>query len=66
MGLTLPATRVMPYVAAGLVFTVGITLNLLTEQTDRFFAWTIATPLTAAFLGAAYWPSCILGFLCRL
>ena len=24
-------------------------------QTDEFFAWTIASPMTAVFLGAAYW-----------
>ncbi|HZQ09929.1 MAG TPA: hypothetical protein VFD70_25360 [Anaerolineae bacterium] len=60
---TLPAMRVMLIVAALLVFTVGIPLNLLPLQTDRFFAWTIATPLTAAFLGAAYWSSGVLEFL---
>ena len=27
---------------------------------DRFFSWTIATPLTAAFLGAAYWAAFVL------
>src|SRR5581483_2227675 len=55
--------RVMLVVAALLVVTVGIPLNLLPLQTDRFFAWTIATPLTAAFLGAAYWSSGVLEFL---
>jgi hypothetical protein len=30
----------------------GIQLFLLSEDTDRFFAWTINSPLTAAFLGA--------------
>lgn len=61
--MTLPAMRVMLVAAAILVFSVGITLNMLTEQTDRFFAWTIATPLTAAFLGAAYWSACVLELL---
>lgn len=60
---TTRALRIMFYIAAILVFTVGITLNLLTTQTDRFFAWTIATPMTAAFLGAAYWSSCVLELL---
>jgi hypothetical protein len=50
----------MLYTAGGLVFAVGITLYLLTEQTDRFFAWTIQSALTAAFLGASYWSACVL------
>ena len=32
----------------------GLDLFVLTERTDDFFAWTIASPLTAAFLGAGY------------
>lgn len=57
---TLPGMRVMLLVASGLVFTIGISLFVLTEQTDRYFAWTIASPLTAAFLGASYWASSVL------
>lgn len=53
----------MLLVASVLVFTVGIQLFVLTEQTDRYFAWTINPPLTAAFLGAAYWASFLLEFL---
>jgi hypothetical protein len=41
-------------VAAGLVFTLGGILYLGSSATDRFFAWTIKVPLTAAVLGAAY------------
>jgi hypothetical protein len=52
--------RRMLVVAAGLVATVGVSLFLLTEQTDVYFAWTIASPMTAAFLGAAYWSSAVL------
>lgn len=40
-----------------LVFISGVQLYVLTAQTDRFFAWTIGSQLTAAFLGAAYWAS---------
>lgn len=50
-------------VAAILVFIIGIPLFLLSEQTQTYFAWTIASPLTAAFLGAAYWSSCLLEWL---
>ena len=46
--------------ASALVFIVGIQLFVLTEQTDRFFASTINPPITAAFLGAAYWAAAVL------
>ena len=39
------------------VFASGFQLFALTEYTDRFFAWTVDPPLTAAFFGAAYWAS---------
>lgn len=38
-----------------LLFIAGFQLYVLTERTDYYFAWTIAVPLTAAFLGAGYW-----------
>lgn len=43
------------WVAAVLVFLAGVQLFVFTERTDRYFAWTIDPPLTAAFLGASYW-----------
>mgnify|MGYP007042364154 CR=1 FL=1 len=43
--------------AGGLVFLAGFQLLVLTEQTEHYFAWTIQPPITAAFLGAAYWAS---------
>lgn len=55
--------RWMLLIASGLVFTVGIQLYMLTEQTERYFAWTINPPLTAAFLGAGYWASFAMEFL---
>lgn len=61
--LVLPALRTMLYVASLLVFLVGIPLNFLTNQTERFFAWTISVPLTIAFLGAGYWAAGVLEFL---
>lgn len=45
------------------VFVAGFQLFVLTEHTDRFFAWTINPPLTAAFLGACYWGSFPLVFV---
>lgn len=44
-------------VAALLVFLAGVQLFVFTARTDRYFAWTIDPPLTAAFLGASYWAS---------
>src|SRR5882762_11416909 len=47
--------RWLLYAASALVFLAGLQLTIFSEQTDTYFAWTIAPPLTAAFLGAAYW-----------
>lgn len=55
-----PEMRYLFVAASILVFAVGVSLFLLTEQTDKYFAWTIANPLTAAFLGAGYWASGLL------
>jgi hypothetical protein len=45
---------------AGLALVAGFLLFPLAEETDRFFSWTIKPPLTAAFLGAAYWAAFVL------
>lgn len=50
-------------VAGVLVLLVGSSLFFYTERTDRYFAWTIATPLTAAFLGAGYLSSAVFEWL---
>jgi hypothetical protein len=52
-----PAMRWLLFVAAVLVFLAGFQLFMLTERTGTYFAWTIANPLAAAFLGASYWAS---------
>lgn len=54
------AMRFILLLASGLVFVAGVQLFVLTEHTDRFFAWEIGFPLSAAFLGAGYWAACIL------
>lgn len=61
-----PMTKAMQrmlLVASILVFMAGFQVYVLTDYTDRFFAWTVNPPLTAAFLGAAYWASCVLEFM---
>lgn len=52
---TTPAMQRLLAAAALLVFIIGIPLFVATTATATFFAWTIPTPLTAAFLGASYW-----------
>jgi len=52
-----PAMRWLLFAAAVLVFLAGFQLFVLTEHTGTYFAWTIANPLAAAFLGASYWAS---------
>ncbi|MGH2812380.1 MAG: hypothetical protein ACRDI1_06665 [Actinomycetota bacterium] len=42
---------------------IGFPLFFLTTQTDRFFAWTIEPPLTAAILGANYFASTAMAIL---
>lgn len=58
----IPGMRLVLYLAGVLVAITGVQLFILTEYTDQFFAWTIQPPLTAAFLGAAYWSACALEF----
>jgi hypothetical protein len=52
--------RVLLLVAALLVFLAGLQLTVFTTRTDEWFAWTIDVPMTAVFLGAAYWSSAVL------
>lgn len=51
----MPAMRRLLYVAAALVFLAGVQLFVFPMRTDRYFAWTIDSPMTAVFLGASYW-----------
>jgi len=38
-----------------LLFIAGAQLFVLSGQTETYFAWTFASPLSAAFMGAGYW-----------
>jgi hypothetical protein len=49
--------RRLLFTAAVLVLLAGFQLFVFTGRTGTFFAWTIANPLAAAFLGAGYWAS---------
>jgi hypothetical protein len=56
----LPATRAL-LIASTVLTGLGFgALYVLSETTDRSFAWTIQPPLTAAFLGAGYGAGLIL------
>jgi hypothetical protein len=46
--------------AAVLAAIAGFLLFPLAAETDRFFSWTIEPPLTAAFMGSAYWAALVL------
>ena len=42
---------------------VGLPVVVAPGETDRYFAWTIDVPLTAAFLGACYWTAALFTLL---
>jgi hypothetical protein len=46
--------------AAGLALIAGVMLFIGATETERFFSWDIEPPLTAAFMGAAYWAALVL------
>lgn len=52
-----PGMRRLLLLATILVLLAGVQLFVAPERTGEWFAWTIDPPLTAAFLGAAYWAS---------
>jgi hypothetical protein len=53
----IPPMRRLLYVAAFLVFLAGLVLFVFPLRTEEWFAWTVNPPMTAVFLGAAYWSS---------
>ena len=57
------ALRVWLVAVSALLLGVSLSLFVLTERTDKFFAWTVSPPLTATFLGAGYAASCVFQLL---
>jgi hypothetical protein len=55
-----PAMRVLLIAFCGLTALGIIALYVLSTATERYFAWTIEPPLTAALLGAGYAAGCVL------
>lgn len=58
--LTLYSQLVLYGLVLPLLFIAGVQLFLLSEQTETYFAWTFAAPLSAAFMGAGYWAAMFL------
>jgi hypothetical protein len=59
-GSVIPGMRRMLWIAAGLVLVQGSILLAAHNDTARYFSWTIAVPVTAAFLGAGYLAAAVL------
>jgi hypothetical protein len=62
---SLPLTRGWLNFATAVEIIAVLQLYLFSEQTDKYFAWTIQNPLSAAFLGAGFGAGFILVFLYR-
>ena len=62
---SLPITRGWLNLATAVEIIAVLQLYIFSESTDKFFAWTIQGPLTAAFLGAGFGAGFILVFLYR-
>lgn len=54
-GLTLYSRFVLMGLVLPLLFIAGFQLFILSKQTETYFAWTFAAPISAAFMGAGYW-----------
>src|SRR4029453_6482756 len=61
--MILPGTRLLLVIFGGLTLLAFVVLFVLADATERYFAWTIKPPATAAFLGAAYAAGCALELL---
>ena len=54
-GLTFYSRFVLYGIVLPLLFIAGAQLFVLAEQTETYFAWTFASPISAAFMGMGYW-----------
>lgn len=58
-----PLMRVLLVAGAAFVLGAGTQLYLLSTATDRYFAWTIADPLTASTIGGFYFAAFVVAVL---
>ena len=56
--------HVLLYVLTALTFFAGTQLFVLSDHTDQFFSWTIANPMSAAFIGSGFWGAAVVVFWC--
>jgi hypothetical protein len=56
--------HVLLYVLTALTFFAGTQLFVLSDHTDQFFSWTIANPMSAAFIGSGFWGASVVVFWC--
>ncbi len=56
----LPLTRAVFALSVLLAGIAGVQLYVLANHTDRYFAWTIGNPLSAAFIGTGFWAGTLL------
>jgi hypothetical protein len=61
--LTLYSRMVLYGLVLPLLFIAGVQLFLLSAQTETWFAWTFAAPISAAFMGAGYWAAMFHAYL---
>src|ERR687896_441357 len=61
--MLLLGTRLLLVIFSGLTLLAFGVLFVFADATERYFAWTIKPPATAAFLGAAYAAGCALELL---
>jgi len=52
--------RAFLWVAAPLAFLGGMQVTLLSEHTEQYWAWTIALPISAIFIGASFGATAVL------
>lgn len=62
-GVTLYSRLVLFVLVLPLLFIAGVQLFILSEQTETYFAWTFAVPVSAAFMGAGYWAAMLHAYL---
>jgi hypothetical protein len=61
--MILRGTRRLLFIFSALTLLAFVVLFIFSGSTDRYFAWKIAPPVTAAFAGAAYAAGCLLVLL---
>lgn len=55
--------RAILYIGGFFVLVAGLQLWLFSARTDEIFAWTIASQMSAAFIGSFYWAAAVLALM---